>query len=129
MLGCGTKSPHFPQPVGDCSDVGPHYDPTVMGPTSRANYSLDCTCDTPVGCEVGDLTGKHDQIDVPGETASSRGNSRVGRAGVAATIVPVDGDYNLYTSIVAKCISPLHAHHSHSYSLRYWVILLHGLTT
>ena len=66
---------HSPQPseeyrVGECT-VGPHYDPTGMGPTDRADYDTDCTCDSPGGCEVGDLTGKHDQINVPGKMTSS----------------------------------------------------------
>ena len=76
---CVIKLSHSPQPseqyrVGGCSDVGPHYDPTGMGPTSRENYTVDCTCNTTEGCEVGDLTGKHAQIDVPGETTSSPSN-------------------------------------------------------
>ena len=47
-------------------NVGPHYDPTGNGPTSRGGYSTVCTPDTPRSCEVGDLTGKHARIDIPG---------------------------------------------------------------
>ena len=57
--------------LGDCDisnegNVGPHYDPTGNGPTSRPGYSTDCTPDTPSGCEIGDLTGKHARINIPG---------------------------------------------------------------
>ena len=53
--------------VGDCSVIGPHYDPTVMGPTDSQGYSVNCTADTPTECEVGDLTGKHDTVHVSGK--------------------------------------------------------------
>lgn len=53
--------------VGDCTAIGPHYDPTGMGPTNATGYSANCTPDTPIGCEVGDLTGKHDTVDVSGK--------------------------------------------------------------
>lgn len=53
--------------VGMCSSVGPHYDPTGNGPTNRDGYNVSCTPDTPDGCEIGDLTGKHDTINISGE--------------------------------------------------------------
>ena len=53
--------------IGMCSSVGPHYDPTGNGPTSAMGYNVTCTPDTPEQCEIGDLTGKHDTIDISGE--------------------------------------------------------------
>ena len=47
-------------------NVGPHFDPTGNGPTNRIDYPTNCTPDMPDGCEVGDLTGKHARIDIPG---------------------------------------------------------------
>ena len=67
-----TTTPLCSQPgeeyrVGMC-DVGPHYDPTGNGPTGRANYSIECTRQTPEMCEIGDLTGKHTTINISGES-------------------------------------------------------------
>ena len=75
MSTCGsgvTTTPLCSQPsedyrVGTC-DVGPHYDPTVNGPTNRTNYSIECTRQTPEMCEIGDLTGKHTTINIAGES-------------------------------------------------------------
>ena len=62
--------PPSPQPtetyrIGDCGPerAGPHYDPTDQDATS-AGYSERCRSNTPVGCEVGDLTGKLGTVNV-----------------------------------------------------------------
>ena len=47
-------------------NIGGHYDPTNNGPTSDPGYSSQCTPDTQRGCEVGDLTGKHNTLVVSG---------------------------------------------------------------
>ena len=45
--------------------VGPHYDPTNN--SANVNYSIDCNPSAPEQCEIGDLTGKHSQINIGGE--------------------------------------------------------------
>lgn len=42
--------------------VGPHYDPTNN--SANVNYSIDCNPSAPEQCEIGDLTGKHSQINI-----------------------------------------------------------------
>ena len=63
-----------PQPgdeyrTGGCNitgNIGGHYRPFGNGPPG-GNYNLSCNPDMLTGCEVGDLTGKHATINVPGE--------------------------------------------------------------
>lgn len=44
-----------------------HYRPLGNGPTSNSDYSTVCGPNRTQGCEVGDLTGKHDTVTVQGE--------------------------------------------------------------
>ena len=62
----------FPQPssgyrFGSCQpDIGGHYDPFNRPPPSDPSYFCTPDRENITNCEVGDLTGKHDTIDVTG---------------------------------------------------------------
>ena len=45
-------------------DVGPHFDPFERPPPSDPSYFCTPDQDNITNCEVGDLTGKHDVIDI-----------------------------------------------------------------
>ena len=51
---------------GDCSDVEGHFDPFNRPPPNDPSYFCTPDKDNITNCEVGDLTGKHDQITVSG---------------------------------------------------------------
>ena len=56
--------------LGDCDTSGNimgHYRPLGNGPTSIDDYDTLCTPAITSGCEVGDLTGKHDQLTIQGK--------------------------------------------------------------
>lgn len=52
---------------GTCTDVGGHYDPFNRPPPSDPSYFCTPDMDNITNCEVGDLTGKHDQVTVAGQ--------------------------------------------------------------
>ena len=56
-----------PVSVGDssCSSAGAHYNPRLVD-VSSSNYSVLCHGETPLGCEVGDLSGKAGTLDFNG---------------------------------------------------------------
>jgi len=51
-----------------CYGTGGHYDPSDRFGSS-SNYSADCTVDTPLGCEAGDLSGKFGSLMTTGNAS------------------------------------------------------------
>ena len=52
-----------------CTAGGYRWNPTFIqlaDPADHGFYSQECSAETPLRCEVGDLTGRHGQIDVGG---------------------------------------------------------------
>ncbi len=60
----------YKEPVCDTNsttgNIRGHYDPFGSGPTMRPGYDVDCGANRTSGCEVGDLTGKHDRLTISG---------------------------------------------------------------
>ena len=55
--------------IGACAAAGPHFDPTGAN-ASSPGYNARCTPETPKACEIGDLTGKLDTINVAARPAN-----------------------------------------------------------
>ena len=49
---------------GQCGEVGDHFNPYNLNRTS-VEYKSTCGPDNIEACEIGDLSKKHDQIDIP----------------------------------------------------------------
>ena len=55
------------------ASVGPHYDPLDrLNDLTEANYDTLCTPATPDMCELGDLTGKFEQLTIEGKISPNR---------------------------------------------------------
>ena len=61
---------------GNCDVIQGHFRPFLNGPPSEPDYDQVCGRNMTGGCEVGDLTGKHDQITVAGELIMFEQQSR-----------------------------------------------------
>ena len=54
--------------IGDCSNIGDDFKPFGNGPTGTTQYNSSCNPSLTNGCQVGDLTRKHDFLTIAGNS-------------------------------------------------------------
>eukprot|EP00911_Craspedida_sp_UC1_P000798 UC1_evm1s610 len=63
--------------TGDCSSTGGHYNPFGVCLTNECDYAGKCSANQN-NCEVGDMSGKHGTLSIPGEDLVTDTNLRLG---------------------------------------------------